>query len=336
MNQETVTRVDGYVPVVDLSARRSAPGRAALAEAIDKACRTSGFFVIVGHGVPRELIDRMHTVTTAFFTLPDAEKDLAAHRPGFSGFRRSGGTTAQSLDRRTPPDLCESFGAHVTGELGDREREALGDYWATWKLANLWPREPVDFKDTWQEYTTVLHALAADLLRLCARALGLDEEHFDDSFDRHVSSLVANYYYPQVDAPLPGQLRRGAHTDFGGLTILYQQDDRGGLQVLQGQDDWRDVQAVPGSFVINIGDLMALWTGGRWVSTMHRVVNPDPTDTSSRLSIPFFFQPNHDAIVEPLTPDAAPDGHRHETVIAGEWMAMKTQKLFAPVPPQRT
>ncbi|GAA2428845.1 hypothetical protein GCM10010191_47520 [Actinomadura vinacea] len=178
---------------------------------------------------------------------------------------------------------------------------------------------------------TALHVLSADLLRLCARALGLNEDHFDDKFDRHVSSLVANYYYPQMDEPLPGQLRRGAHTDFGGLTVLYQQDNAGGLQVLQGENAWRDVRAIPGSFVINIGDLMALWTGGRWVSTMHRVVNPDRADTSSRLSIPFFFQPNHDAVVEPLPPLApAPDQQLPETVIAGEWMAMKTQKLFAP------
>lgn len=331
MNPESVTMVDGYVPVIDISTRNGASGRAALAEAIGKACRTSGFFVIVGHGIPPELIDRMRTATTAFFTLPDTEKERAASRPGFSGFRPSGGTTAQSLDRRTPPDLCESFGVHVTGELTDSEREALGNYPATWKLANLWPQEPADFKDTWLEYMNALHALSADLLRLCARALGLDEDHFDDKFDRHVSSLVANYYYPQLDEPLPGQLRRGAHTDFGGLTVLYQQDDTGGLQVLQGENTWRDVRAIPGSFVINIGDLMALWTGGRWVSTMHRVVNPDRTDTSSRLSVPFFFQPNHDAVIEPLpTLDPAPDQRPPESVIAGEWMAMKMQKLFAP------
>ncbi|MFV2178155.1 2-oxoglutarate and iron-dependent oxygenase domain-containing protein [Actinomadura sp. LOL_016] len=112
------------------------------------------FFVIVGHDVPADLIDRMRAVTTAFFTLPDEEKNLAGSRPGFSGFRTSGGTTAQSLDRRTPPDLCESFGAHVTGELDDREREKLGDYWATWKLANLWPQNPAEFakKSGWSTW----------------------------------------------------------------------------------------------------------------------------------------------------------------------------------------
>ncbi|MCP3802371.1 hypothetical protein NLX83_24180 [Allokutzneria sp. A3M-2-11 16] len=203
--------------VIDISSRNSAQGRDELAGAIGTACGTSGFFVIVGHGVPQELVDRMYTVTNAFFGLPAEEKALVAHRPGTSGFRRSGGTTALSLDRQTPPDLCESF---------------------------------------------------------------------------------------------------GAHTDFGALTVLYQEDDLGGLQVLQGPDEWCDVQAIPGSFVVNIGDLMALWTGGRWVSTMRRVINPERGDTSSRLSIPYFYQPNHDT--------------RVDDVIAGEWMATKTRKLFAP------
>ncbi|SHF65074.1 isopenicillin N synthase family dioxygenase [Streptoalloteichus hindustanus] len=329
MNRNAITLVDGYVPVIDISSRDTPKGRAALAEVIGHACRTSGFFVIVGHGVPQELVDRMHTVTNGFFTLPEAEKERVAHRPGVSGFRRSGGTTARSLDQRTPPDLCESFGAHVTGELDDQERDGLGDYWATWKLANIWPDEPADFRDTWHGYMAVMAELSADVMRLFALALGLAETAFDDRFDRHVSSLVANYYYPQVEKPLPGQLRRGAHTDFGGLTVLYQQDHLGGLQVLQGEDDWRDVRAIPGSFVVNIGDLMSLWTGRRWVSTMHRVVNPEQGDTSSRLSIPFFYQPNHDAPAEPVLPPIAPGSDDEiEGVTAGEWMARKTRKLF--------
>ncbi|WP_037067464.1 isopenicillin N synthase family dioxygenase [Pseudonocardia acaciae] len=307
---------NGYVPVIDISSRIDTGKRAELARTIGAACERSGFFVIVGHGVPSDLVDRMYTVTNAFFTLPESEKNAVASRPGTSGFRSSGESTARSLDRETPPDLCESFGVHVTGELDEAERAGLGDYWATWKLANLWPEVPAGFKRTWQEYMETMTTLSADLMRLSALALGHDEHHFDNRFDRHVSSLVANYYYPQLTAPLPGQLRRGAHTDFGGLTVLYQEDNLGGLQVMAGEDEWRDVRAIPGSFVVNIGDLMSLWTGGRWVSTMHRVVNPERGNTSSRLSIPFFYQPNH---------DAPSDG----SITAGEWMTEKMRKLFA-------
>lgn len=330
--QTAATAAGGFVPIIDLSTRHTAQGRIAIAEAIDQACMNSGFFVIVGHGVPQELIDRMLTVTRAFFRLPDEEKDRVAHRPGVSGYRRTGGTTALSLDQETPPDLCEAFATHVTGELSEEERKRLGDQWATWTLANIWPKNPVGFREVWQEYIDAVSDLAADLMRLCTLTLGVDEKFFDDKFDHHGSSVAANYYPPQVDPPLPGQLRRGPHTDFGSLTILYQEDDRGGLQVRQGKDNWRDVSAIPGSFVVNIGDLMALWTGGRWVSTMHRVINPARGDASSRVTIPFFYLPNHDATIEPLRPGTElSDGRRQlgTSVIAGQWMSRKLQKLFA-------
>jgi isopenicillin N synthase-like dioxygenase len=272
----------------------------------------------------------MCTTTNKFFKLPDAQKDLIAHRPGVSGFRRLGGTTARSLDQETPPDLCEAFGVHVTGELSERERATLGDYWASWKLANIWPRVPSDFKETWRKYMIAVTRLSRDLMRLCALALQLDEGFFDGKFDNHVSSLVANYYYPQLKPPKPGQLRRGEHTDWGGLTVLYQEDGPGGLQVHQANTGWRGVPAIPGSFVVNIGDLMAFWTAGQWVSTMHRVITPEQGSASSRLSIPFFYLPNHDAPVEPIEPFAARSAQRRfGSVTAGRLISDKMQKTFS-------
>ena len=318
--------MNDFVPIIDLSGRHTAAGRAAIADAIGRACETSGFFIIVGHGVPDDLVDRMYRTTNAFFTLPDEQKDLVADGPGVSGFRRVI-TTAHALNQKTPPDLCETFSSHPTGELSDEERSGLGDYWAPWKLANSWPAEPADFQPTWAEYTKVMADLAADLMRLSAKALGVAEDFFADKFDRHVSSLAANYYPPQLRPPLPGQMRRGPHSDFGGLTILYVEDDLGGLQVHQEGTGWRDVPAIPGTFVVNIGDLMALWTGDRWVSTLHRVVPPERGNTSSRISIPFFYLPNHDVLVEPITPR---DDQQSSGVVAGEWISTQMSKIFAP------
>ncbi|MFE7122036.1 isopenicillin N synthase family dioxygenase [Streptomyces sp. NPDC057654] len=335
--RETAALVDGFVPVIDLSARGSAHGRGLIADAIGKACESSGFFSVVGHGVPRELIDLMHTTTNAFFELPDAEKDLVANRPGVAGFRRFGGVSALSLDQETPPDLCEVFASHVTGELGEEERDRLGDYWAPWKMANIWPGTPAGFQETWHEYMSAMTELSSDIMRLFASALGLAEDFWDDRFDRHTSALIANYYYPQLEPPLPGQLRRGAHTDWGSLTVLHQEDGLGGLQVLQTSgetSEWRDVPAIPGSFVVNIGDLMALWTSGRWVSTMHRVLNPERGNRSSRLSIPFFHQPNHDAPVEPI-PALARPGYGHPPangMTSGRWISTKMVKTFSTEP----
>ncbi|WP_030685212.1 isopenicillin N synthase family dioxygenase [Streptomyces sp. NRRL B-1347] len=285
-DQLTVTVTDGFVPVIDLSSRDSAHGRAAIAEAIGGALRSSGFFIIVGHGVPQQLIDRMFTVTNSFFKLPEDEKDLVASRPGVSGYRRAGGTLARSLDQKTPPDLCETFAAHVTGELADEERDKLGGQWASWTHKNIWPDNPADFRDTWQKYMAAMEDLAADLMRLFARALDLDldEEFFADKFDHHGSSIAVNYYPPQLEPPLPGQ----------------------------------------------IGDLMALWTGGRWVSTMHRVANPADGDTSSRLTMPFFYLPNHDASIEPMRPFTdSPAVERFDTVTVSEWVSRKVQKIFS-------
>ncbi|MER5490978.1 2-oxoglutarate and iron-dependent oxygenase domain-containing protein [Streptomyces sp. NPDC002490] len=323
---------DGFVPVIDLSTRRTEPGRRAIAAAIDRACVGSGFFVVVGHGVEQELVDRMFAVTHEFFELPAQEKDRSAHRPGVSGFRRQADSTARSLDQQAPPDLCETFAAHVTGELDEEQRSRLGGEWATWTLANVWPRRPEGFRETWHAYLAAMTELAADLMRLFARALDLPENHFEDKFDHHGSSIAANYYPPQHQPPLPGQLRRGPHTDFGSLTILHQQHDRTGLQVRQGTNTWRDIPAVPHSLVVNIGDLMALWTGGRWVSTMHRVTNPPTHDTTSRLTIPFFYLPNHDATIQPMYTSVAGDLLGAEGgggVIAGEWMSRKLRKLFS-------
>ncbi|MFI6041839.1 isopenicillin N synthase family dioxygenase [Nocardia sp. NPDC051321] len=331
--QNDVTVVEGFIPVIDLSSRHSATGRRTIAAAIGAACASSGFFTIVGHGVPTELIDRMCATNREFFVLPDAAKDAVAHRPGVSGFRRMAGSTAHSLDKKTPPDLCEVFSAHVTGDLSDPERAALGDYWASWKLANVWPSAPANFADTWHEYMATLSGLAGDLMRLFALALELDENFFDDIFDHHVSSVAVNYYFPQQETPLPGQLRRGEHTDWGSLTILYQDTDIGGLQVRHGAGEWRDVPTIPGGFIVNIGDLMSLWTGGRWVSTMHRVINPERGNSSSRLSIPFFYLPNHDATIDPIGSFADLDAPQHYgATTAGEWISRKMLKTFAADP----
>lgn len=319
---DSVVMVDDFVPVIDLTSRDSPGGRTAIAEAIGRACEQSGFFTIVGHGVPAELVDLMHVTTSTFFTRSDAEKELAANRAGVSGWRRFG---AIGADDKLAPGLYEAFAAHVTGELSDEERAELGDYPAPWKIANIWPTVPGNFKQTWQEYTAAMTELSRDVMRLFALALGADERYFDGKFDNHVSLLLANYYYPQLEPPRAGQLRRGSHTDWGSLTILYQEVDNGGLQVLQGPDEengvWRDIPAVPGSFVVNIGDMMAFWTGGRWKSTVHRVANPTAGNTASRLSVPFFYMPNHDASIEPVSAGA----RQFDRTTAGEWLASKMQ-----------
>ncbi|MEV4124905.1 2OG-Fe(II) oxygenase family protein [Nocardia sp. NPDC049707] len=326
-NSSPVTVVDGYVPVIDLSSKHTTDGRAAIAQAIGTACESSGFFVIVGHGVVPDLIDRMYATTLEFFQLPRLEKDRVLATTETGGLRYQAGSAAKSIGHDTPSDLCEIFSCNVLGDRRPEFRAQFADDTLPWTRSNLWPRTPDGFRETWSKYTHAMERLAADLMELFALALGLDPMFFADKIDQHISTIVANYYYPPTGTPLPGQLRKGEHTDWGSLTILYQ-DDIGGLQVRHG-DNWRDVPFVPNSFVINIGDMMAFWTGGRWVSTLHRVCNPPQGSSNCRVSIPFFHLPNHDARIEPLPRfDSAPQEPSSGTT-PGQWYLEKMAAIYS-------
>jgi isopenicillin N synthase-like dioxygenase len=195
----------------------------------------------------------------------------------------------------------------------------------------VWPERPADFKAVWQHYFVEMEQLSLRLLHVFAVALGLPETWFDDTVDLHLSNLAANCYPAQRTPPLPGQVRSKAHVDFSTLTILYQDDAPGGLQIYERGKGWRDVAAREGSYVVNLGDLMARWTNERWVATPHRVVNPPPELAGTqRISIPFFHQPNHDAVIEAIPTCVSADRPaRYTPVTAGEWAAARRKGLPA-------
>jgi len=200
---------------------------------------------------------------------------------------------------------------------------------------NLWPERPIGLREVYERYYRVMDTLGIDLMRLFALALGLPEHHFDSSVDRSISRLRVRNYPAPLEPLEPGQLRAGAHSDYGSLTILKTEDRPGGLQV-QGKDgEWLDVPHRPGSFVVNIGDMLARWTNDRWVSTLHRVVNPplDRIAGSRRQSVVFFQNPNYDALVSclpgctdaahpPKYPPTTSGGHLREKFLA-------TQRAYA-------
>jgi isopenicillin N synthase-like dioxygenase len=174
-----------------------------------------------------------------------------------------------------------------------------------------------------------MEGLAATLIRIFALALGMDEHFFDDKIDRHITNFSMLHYPPQHEPPLPGQLRAGAHTDYGSLTIVKPDGAEGGLQVRAKDGSWLDVPHLPEAFVVNLGDLMAEWTNDRWVSTLHRVVNPPRAagEGARRLSMAFFHQPNYDAVIQCL-PTCAEPGRppRYMKTTSGEHVWMKINK----------
>jgi isopenicillin N synthase-like dioxygenase len=313
------------VPVIDLEpARRGGPvERRRLAGAIDDACRDIGFFAIVGHGVPGAIVDDLHRCAREFFARPLAEKLAARHPAGMNrGYHQVGGEAlASANDRAAPPDLKVFFHIGPVDTSDDPYyTSALGRRHFT---PNIWPAAPAGFEQAGTAYYRAMSSLIVFLMRLAALALGVEETFFDDKVDRSIGAMRLNYYPAQTGAPAPGQLRASAHTDYGGFTILSGEDAPGGLQVLTRGGQWVDVSTAPHTFVVNIGDLLMRWTNDRWLSNVHRVVNPPADDGRARLSIAFFNHPNYDALIECLPSQGPP---RHPPVLSGEYRDLKYAK----------
>jgi len=299
------------VPVIDISSFRGgdATARRRLASEVDRICREIGFMVIGGHGVPADLIAAVEQASRDFFDLPIEEK-MRIVRPapdvtrGYMPMRAE--VLVKSRGGDAPGDLNDSLmiGPIDVGEAPYFTASAAGTHFAP----NLWPADPPGLRAAYEAYFRTMERLAADLMGIFALALDLPMDHFASSIDRHISRLrVRNYPAPEVP-PEPGQLRAGAHSDYGSLTILKTEDRPGGLQIQDKAGAWSDVPHMPGCFIVNIGDMMARWTNDRWVSTLHRVVNPpaERIAASRRQSLVFFHNPNYDAVVACLPGCADP------------------------------
>ena len=301
------------LPVIDISGD---PRR--VADEIGAACRDLGFLTVTGHGVPEDVVDRTASVAHTFFDLPEEEKRTLADgnaRAGLPAYRplRSE-SLAASLGRKTPGDLKESLD------------------WGPAVPGYGWPKRPPDLCAAFEDYFGASAALGGRLRSLFALALDLPEEWFEPAFRDHSSSMrVINYPPPEGDLE-PGQLRAGAHTDYGCMTILRTEDAPGGLQVQNRSGSWVDVQPVPGSFVVNLGDMMARWTNDIWSATLHRVAVPpaDSTSRSRRQTIVFFHDPRADAVIECI-PSCTDADHppRYEPVTALEYVQAKAVKALA-------
>jgi isopenicillin N synthase-like dioxygenase len=322
-------------PIVDLSRfdAADAVGRTKLGAEVDEICRATGFLAISGHGVPPPTIDNAWNAARAFFDLPAQEKQKArAPYPGYPyGYLGDGvEALAKSKGVDTPPDLKESFnGGPLSTPSGLTDPEALAFCYAE----TIWPPAPAGFVDAWKAYYRAMEDLAARIMRLFAVALKLPDDYFVDVIDRPVSALRALNYPQPSEAPQPGQLRAGAHTDYGSLTILLPEAKSGGLEIFTPEQAWRAVPPVPGAFIINIGDLMALWTNDRWVSTLHRVVNPAPDAAGStrRQSFAFFHQPNWDAEISCIPSCLAPgERPKYAPVLSGPYLMGKFKSTVKP------
>ena len=230
---------------------------------------------------------------------------FAGYPYGFAAMEAE--TLSLSRGEQAPPDLKENFsaGPNATPPAGISADEALFVF-----SENQWPQEPANFKQAWETCYEAMSLLSMRLMRLFALALNLPQNYFDEFLQQPISAFRANHYPALNRAALPGQLRAGAHSDYGSLTLLLQEEGLSGLEILNRQKKWIPVTPCMPEVIVNLGDLMERWTNGRWLSTLHRVNIPEfkTAQNQSRMSLAFFQQPDWDARIECLPTCLDPDG----------------------------
>lgn len=278
-------RVAERVPIIDLGVSRGfGPEEQARAAAeIHEAARDIGFFYVTDHGVPRALIEAELAAAKAFFEQPIEEK-LKIDIKQSSNMRGYEPMGLQTLDEGSPPDLKESL--MLGRDLGPAHpwvQKGIG-----YQGANLWPPALPDFKQQVDAYMSAVIDLGRRLASLLAQSLDLPADYFADGLIE-TSCTTRMLRYPPQQKVADNQIGCGAHTDWGFITMLLQ-DDAGGLEVQNIAGEWLRAMPVPDAFVVNIGDMTARLTNGRYRSTPHRVLNN--VSGRDRYSIAAFFDPD--------------------------------------------
>ena len=331
------SKPEAALPVTDLAPffHGSAQDKRDVAQCVAQSCEDIGFLVVKGHGLPQTTIDTAIALGFNFFDLPLDVKNQwhptgPARQRGYHGMETRG--LASTLDKDAPKDLRESV---FLGPIDDhRQHYAAIPEADTAYAPNLIPQQPPGFDRALVDVYRGFERLACDLMRIFAVALRMPENTFAPLIDRHFSILSVHHYPALAATPKPGQLRTGAHTDYGSLTILAMTEADGGLEAQSGDGRWIPVQAGRGELVVNLGDMMQRWTNDRWTSTMHRVVTPEKLGdaTSRRMSIGYFMHPNFDAEIACIPSCLKPgESAKYQPITAGGHIREKIEKSHAGV-----
>ena len=299
------------LPVIDFGPAISGDRaeRRVLAEQISQACTTVGFFYIVNHGVSASVVAAAAATMRDFFHLPLEQKRQAAVNARHRGWHEIGGAHMYGAAK---PDYKEFFGIGL--ELPESDRDVMAGQ--ALRGPNNWPAVMPDVRVDFYRYYLEIGICGARLMQCIAMSLGLDEFFFSSKYIKPMQRTQAVYYPPQPTGMGEDQFGVAPHTDYGCITLLWQ-DDVGGLEVRRRDGQWISAPPVPGAFVINVGDLLARWSNDRFASTPHRVVN---RSTGERLSIATFYDPSYDAQVDPRDLGLHGATALYEPVAAGDYI----------------
>ncbi|SME99238.1 Isopenicillin N synthase [Tistlia consotensis] len=306
------------IPVIDIEglARGSEAAIGQVAEQIRAACTDVGFFYIVNHGIEPAVIEAAMESSREFFHLPLEEKRKVAAGASHRGYNALGKAL---MDGAELPDFKEFF--QVGLELPADDPDVLAGQ--PLRGSNLWPERPAAFRPAMSRYYDAIGEVGRVLLRGVAVSLGRPGDFFDSRYAKPLQRTQVVYYPRLTAAEGPDRFGVAPHSDFGCITLLYQ-DSSGGLEVQNLTGDWVAGPPLEGALVINVGDLLERWSNRHFVSTKHRVINRSGHE---RLSIATFFDPDYTALIDPaeLWTDEAP---LFEPTTAGDHIMGRIQRSF--------
>lgn len=316
------------VPVIDLGGWWSgdSAARAAIATDVDDALRRWGFLVVTGHDIDEGLAGDIRSVMRSFFDLDSSVKERYEIEHNRGWVPDGTETVSASYGLETPPDIKESFVFGPEGRPDDAYHRAGTPEWFR---PNSYPAETPGLRTLVVDWLAQAERVARAMMEACAVALGIDPAVVLRVCERPTSAFAVHWYPPltQTGRPLPGAFRVGPHTDFSTVTVLDRQPGVGALEIQDLGDTWVQPPHVPGSLVINVGDLMAMWSDGRWRSTRHRVLPPHEAAPDEELmSLVFFLEADYDAEIVPLIGDPVPP------IVFGSWRREKMRLLSEGLP----
>ena len=295
------------IPVIDCAGLTAADLalRKATATSMREAFEDFGFIYLKNHSVPQSVVDELFAQGIGFFSLPEATKAEAG------GYR---GTGISALDPSKPTDVKERFRSPYNSTLPP----------------GYWPEQLPQFREAILTFHERGLLVLRQLMHGVALSLGLPEEFFDAAHQPQTGAVLLLHYPPITQPLLPGQLRSGAHTDFGTMTLLFHHGSSEGLEIQRPGGHWLHAPSIPGAAIVNVGDLLSRWSNRQLRSVLHRVVPPQGEAAQRpRYSATLFYEPRHEVVISCLEPCQSPSKPAvYPPITAGEHLAARRRETI--------